>query len=84
MPRFPNDSLYSNVNEIADREGLLWDGQYGSPYDIGAMIHPDRQDAAVMRQFAWLFDHTKRFKPRGEGREATGTCNQLPVRPAWR
>lgn len=72
MPRFPADDLYINVNEIADREGLIWDGQYGSPYHLAKLVRPDLHDREVLQEssfdpFGRLFDHTKRFKPRGPG-----------------
>lgn len=70
MPVFPKDNLYVNVNEIADREGLIWDGQYGSPYDINDLIQKDLRDDKLSSDhghFGALFDHTKRFKPRGSG-----------------
>lgn len=68
MPRFPErDSHYSNVNRIADEQGLIWDGQYGSPYGIEKMIAEEYRDEARLRDFRHLFDHTKRFKPRGSG-----------------
>jgi len=68
MPKFKDNDLYSGVDAIADRNGLIWDGQYGSPYDIEAMIPRELRDRNEMEGFSFLFDHTKRFKPRGRGR----------------
>ncbi len=68
MPKFKDNDLYSGVNAIADRNNLIWDGQYGSPYDIEAMILKQLRDRKEMEGFSYLFDHTKRFKPRGRGR----------------
>lgn len=70
MATFPDDDVYSNVNEFAEAQGLTWDGQYGSPYDIESMIRADLRDNAEMNQFDALFDHTKRFRPKGSGRKA--------------
>lgn len=70
MPVFPEDALYQNVNEIADREGLIWDGHYGSPYDVNELIPKELRDDRLSSdhdRFGALFDHTKRFKPRGSG-----------------
>lgn len=70
MPAFPRDDLYQNVNEIADREGLIWDGYYGSPYDVNELIPKELRDDRLSSdhgRFGALFDHTKRFKPRGSG-----------------
>ena len=69
MPRFPKDSLYLNVNEIAEEQDLIWDGQYGSPYDIEEMIRPELRDRRGLEEYRSLFDHTKRFKPRGSGQK---------------
>lgn len=77
MPRFDEtDALYYDVNVIAERNGLVWDGHYGSPYDIDELIardlRADRQPGEDLprdlRHLTYLFDHTKRFKPRGAGR----------------
>ena len=66
MPKFPDDSSYQNGQRIADEQGLIWDGHYGSPYGTdnlwGEKIKDDINDT-----FGFLFDHTKRFKPRGAG-----------------
>ncbi|RKT31137.1 hypothetical protein DEU34_3074 [Microbacterium sp. AG1240] len=70
MPRFVDNDQYSNVNEIADRNGLIWDGQYGSPYDIESLIEKALRDRDEMQRYSRLFDHTKRFKPRGSGKKA--------------
>lgn len=68
MPEFPNfGDPYIGVNEFAADHGLMWDGQYGSPYDIEGLIRPELRDTAVMESYERLFDHTKRFKPRGSG-----------------
>ncbi|WP_104177893.1 hypothetical protein [Cryobacterium sp. Y50] len=68
MPSFnERDSSYSNVNRIADEQGLIWNGQYGSPYGIEGLISPDKLDAEFIGRFSHLFDHTQRFKPRGSG-----------------
>lgn len=69
MARWNHDSdVYQNVEEIARSQDLLWDGQYGSPYDLGEMVDPSVAHAARDRRYQSLFDHTKRFKPRGPGR----------------
>lgn len=67
MPRFQEDSHYPNVNELAKAQGLIWDGQYGSPYDLEKLIEPALWDAAVADQYDHLFDHTIRFRPLGRG-----------------
>lgn len=46
---------------------MIWDGQYGSPYEIDLIIKPELRDTRALREYDWLFDHTKRFKPRGSG-----------------
>ena len=69
MPTFPDDDAYSNVNEFAARQGLIWDGQYSSPYDIGSMIRDDLRDEDEMDRYDMLFDHTKRFRPKGSGKK---------------
>ncbi len=70
MPRFyESDGSYENVNEIADRNGLIWDGHYGSPYGVEELIERGRLDAhkGEVDRFDRLFDHTMRLRPRGSG-----------------
>ncbi|RKR74752.1 hypothetical protein [Frondihabitans australicus] len=71
MPKFnENNRMYTNVNEIAAREGLIWDGQFSNPYGIAGLISKDLQDEEMLRDgdlYSRLFDHTKRFRPRGRG-----------------
>jgi hypothetical protein len=73
-----SDELYYNVNAIAKRNHLIWDGHYGSPYDIDEVIAPANRPKRSpgdslpneFRHLNYLFDHTKRFKPRGSGRRS--------------
>jgi hypothetical protein len=68
MPQFPeSDSSYSNVNAIADQQGLIWDGHYGSPYGVEGLIEKELQDPEFTENYSHLFDHTQRFKQRGSG-----------------
>ena len=69
MAKFPasSNSNYENVDQIAQQQDLLWDGHYGSPYDIEAMIAPELRNPDELEKYTRLFDHTKRFKPRGSG-----------------
>jgi len=63
VPRFDErDSSFSNVNRIADQQGLIWDGQYGSPYGIEGLIPHDKLDAEFIGRFSHLFDHTGLLK----------------------
>lgn len=67
MPTFKDDSSYHGVNAIAERNGLIWDGRYGSPYDIAQMIPLELRDTEELENYQQLFDHTQRFKVKGRG-----------------
>lgn len=81
MPDFPkDDSSYSNVNEIAGQQGLIWDGHYGSPYGIHKLISDELQDEEFADRYSHLFDHTQRFKPRGSGSKKPVLAISSPYR----
>ncbi len=76
MPLFPEDQHYSNVNAIAARHRLIWDGSHASPAGIEGLIEKElrpeprheRSFTHKLHRFDYLFDHTVRFKKLGRGR----------------
>ena len=67
MVEFPAGGNYENVDRITQEQDLIYDGQYGSPYGIGGLVDPSIDYEKVVKPWERLFDHTKRFKPRGSG-----------------
>lgn len=69
MPKFPtNGGNYTNVNEIADQQGLLFDRRGG----WREVVPKDKRGVAsgTDPDFGRLFDHVLRFKKRGRGVQA--------------
>jgi hypothetical protein len=67
MTTFPKESNYTNVNEIAEAQGLIWDGHFGGPYGIPELVDSSIDYEKVVEPWERLFDHTVRLKPRGSG-----------------